>query len=118
MRLTSKILTSAAFAMLVATAPLHAQTEGNPQGSAEVSDTKLEQFSEAFGQIQDIRSDYSEKLRDVQDEEKAREMQQAANDEMISAVEDSGLSVDEYNAISQQLRKDPEMAERVQGMIE
>ncbi|WP_440997486.1 DUF4168 domain-containing protein [Arhodomonas sp. SL1] len=117
MRLNTKLLSAAALAAFLAGGSVHAQNE-NQQAAEPVNDAQLERFSEAMGEIQEIRQDYSGQLEGVQDQEKARELQQQANEEMVQAVEDTGMSVEEYNNISQQLRQNPELAERLQQMME
>lgn len=45
-------------------------------------------------------------------------IQQEAQQEMQSAVEDSGLTIDEYNAIAQKAQTDQQISEQVRGLID
>jgi hypothetical protein len=45
-------------------------------------------------------------------------MQQEAQEEMISAVEENGLNVEEYNQVAMALQSDPAMMQQVQRMAE
>src|SRR5690625_6208253 len=66
----------------------------------DVSDQQLEQFADAQVEIGSIQEDYSAKLMETEDPEEARELQQEAQDEMTTAVEDAGLDVETFNSIA------------------
>lgn len=86
------------------------------QSEAEFSDRKLENYVAAQQQVREINQDYSERLQDVQSRDKAVELQNQARQEMIEAIQSVGLSVGEYNEITQAMRTDPEFYERVQEL--
>jgi putative aminopeptidase FrvX len=88
------------------------------QQAAEVTDKQLGQFMVAMASVQDVQEQYAGEIQSASDAEKSQKLRQEAQSEMISAVEDSGLSVQEYNTIAQQLRADPELAERAKAMQE
>lgn len=85
------------------------------QGGA-VDDRKLGQFMVAMASVQDVQEEYAGQIQSASDGEKAQELRQEAQNKMISAVEDSGLSVPQYNMIAERMRTDPELAERAEGM--
>lgn len=91
-------------------APPPPQTE-RPQ--AEISDEKLRQFSEARTAVQSVQQEYSQSIQSTQDEEKAQGLREEAQEAMVEAVRDSGLSVSEYNQISQRARSDESTARRL-----
>lgn len=96
--------------------------EGNgPSGSdqqqdASVDSDTLDTFVDAFVAVQEIRDEFASRLEGVEDESKAQELQEEAQEEMISAVQDQGMSVEEYNEVAMSLQNDPEMLQRVQEM--
>lgn len=96
------------------------QTGGYPPPQQEqagpVSDKELGQFMTAMASVQDVQEEYVGEIQSTSDGTKAQELRQEAQNKMISAVEDSGLSVPEYNMIAEQLRTNPELAERAEGM--
>lgn len=86
------------------------------QQGGEVTDKKLGQFMVAMASVQDVQEEYAGQIQSTSDGEKAQELRQEAQNKMISAVEDSGLTVPQYNMIAERMRTDPELAERAQDM--
>lgn len=86
------------------------------QQGGEVTDRKLGQFMVAMASVQDVQEEYAGQIQSTSDGEKAQELRQEAQNKMISAVEDSGLTVPQYNMIAERMRTDPELAERAGDM--
>lgn len=89
---------------------------GQPPGAApgaEVSDRKLNQFIVAFAAVRRISDKFASRLNNVDDPSKAHEMQQKAQSAMVDAVEDTGLSVSDYNRIADRMDSDPELRRKV-----
>jgi len=78
----------------------------------------LEKFVTAMSSVQEISSKYSEQFQSAEDAEQAQEIQRKAQEEMVAAVNDSGLSPQEYNAIVQRVQQDEELRARLQEMTE
>lgn len=89
---------------------------GMEQQGATVDPNTLDRFVDAFVAVQLIRDDFARKLQDVSDEAEAQTLQQEAQEEMISAVQDEGMSVEEYNQVAMSLQSDPAMLQQVQEM--
>ena len=51
------------------------------------------------------------------DADKARDLQQQANEKMLGVIEENDISIDEYNAINQAVQTDPELRNRVIAMM-
>lgn len=85
------------------------------QAAADVDDESLSKFKDAFGDVNSVRESFEGKLEDVEDPEKAQKIQQQAQQEMQGAVEDAGLSVEEYNQIFAAVQQDPALQEEVLG---
>lgn len=88
------------------------------QQEVDVSDQELEQFAEAQSEIAGIQQDFSARLQQVEDPEKARELQRQANDEMTSAVEEVGLDVESFNQIAMAIQSSPELQQKLTEMIQ
>ncbi|WP_462320513.1 DUF4168 domain-containing protein [Halochromatium sp.] len=82
-----------------------------------VDDKKVEDFAEAFLSVQEISEDLTAKLSDAPNADNAQSMQREAQDKMAEKVEESGLSVEEYNDIAIGMRRDPKLADRVKTAI-
>lgn len=112
----SKLMTTALFTALLAfsTAGITQQQQQAAPADVEVSESDLKQFAEARTAITEIQQDYSQRLQNADDPEKANALQQEANAEMISAVEDTGLDVESFNTIAMAIQNDPELQQQLQ----
>jgi hypothetical protein len=77
-----------------------------------------EQFVAAYVEIQEIQNEYSEKLQGAADEDQARDIQQQAQDEMIQAVENNGMSINEYNEVVGIISADPELRMEIEELAQ
>ncbi|SEQ29942.1 protein of unknown function [Ectothiorhodospira magna] len=93
-----------------------AQPPGMEQQGVTVDPHTLDRFVDAFVAVQHIRDDFAHQLQDVNDEAQAQALQQEAQEEMINAVRDEGMSVEEYNQVAMTLQSDPAMLQQVQEM--
>jgi len=89
------------------------QTQESQKGADDFSDEELEKFSEARSKVEEMSSEYSQKLEGVEDPEKAREIQTKYSQKMSDAIEDIGLSVQTYNEISRAAQNNPELREKI-----
>ncbi|MFD2190814.1 DUF4168 domain-containing protein [Pistricoccus aurantiacus] len=85
--------------------------------ATDFSDEQLQQFADASQEIAAISQEYSDKLQSADDESAKQEVRMEANDKMVAVVEDSGLDVETFNAIGQAIQQDPQLMQRVQGMV-
>jgi len=110
-----KLLTTALFAALLtlSTAGLAQQQQAAPT-DVDVSDAELQSFAEARTAITEIQQDYSQRLQGADDPEKANALQQEANEEMIAAVQETGLDVESFNTIAMAVQNDPELQQQLQ----
>ena len=89
--------------------PVVAQDQPAP---ATVSDQKLDQAAAAIKQVESIRDQYDQKLSTAAPEKK-EQLAEEGSAAMKKAVTDQGLSVDEYNSIVLNAKKDPALRERL-----
>lgn len=123
-------MTSLALALTLAMtgAPALAQDYGSGEGqkqdpgmeqsqkAADFSDDELQQFVGLQDRIGEIREEYVSQIEAADSEDKARKLQQEAQSEMVSAIEDAGMSVQEYNAIAVAYNSNPDIQKRVDEM--
>ena len=86
--------------------------------TVDVSEQQLQQFADAQVQISAIQQDFAGRLQNVEDPEKAHELQIEANEKMTDAVEDAGLDVDSFNEIAMAIQNDPELQQRLTTMLQ
>lgn len=118
-RLTLPAFAIAALAY-VPSAPVVAQTEAEPPvvNPQDISQTQLESFVAAATRVGEITEELQSEAQGVEDEAQLAELQERANVEMVAAVEQEGLTVEEYNMIFQVAQVDPEVNETLMEMMQ
>ena len=86
--------------------------------TAVVQDAKIDQFADAYVQVQGIQEQASQQLSSTSDAEAANEVKANAEAQMIQAVERSGLKVEEFNEIVQAMVADADLRSKVVSKIE
>lgn len=111
-----QILFGLTFGFAVAVAPAMAEQEQSP-ANAEVTDQQLEQFVQALSEVRELGQLYSEEIAEADSSEQAQELQRQAQTEMVAAVENAGLTVQEYNTIAERMSQDAALRKRVEDML-
>ncbi|MEA1053598.1 DUF4168 domain-containing protein [Lamprobacter modestohalophilus] len=83
-----------------------------------VDDSTVSNFADAFLAVQEISEDLTDKLSDAPSAEAAQSLQRETQDEMAQKVEETGISVEQYNEIAISIRRDPKLAERVKTAVD
>lgn len=113
-----KSLTAALFAALIAGAPgVYAADDNAGSGAANFDDGQIESFVTARADVQQLQQEYASKIQQAE-QEKARKLKQEAQQKMVSAVEDAGLDVKEFNTIARAAQNDEELAGKIQNAAE
>ncbi|MFN4088728.1 MAG: DUF4168 domain-containing protein [Alphaproteobacteria bacterium] len=108
-------------------APAAAQTQQGAPSAAppaamapqvDVSDEQLRTFIEAATEVQSISEKWQARAAATESTQEVEEVRRQATDEMVEAVEDKGMTVDEFNAISQAAQEDPQLHARIVAMLE
>ena len=89
-----------------------------PTQQFEPSPDQIEAFASAALQVQQIRSKWQTRMQEADSAEKAQEFQVQAATEMVSAVQERGLTVETYKAIATAARDNPELAGRIVKLME
>ena len=90
------------------------QGMAGPQASSQITDGELEKFVDASEKVFEVRDEFTEKLNEVEDPQKAQALQMEAQQEMMKAVSDSGIEVQKYNEIATRLQTDTDLQQRAQ----
>ncbi|MFW6085512.1 MAG: DUF4168 domain-containing protein [Gemmatimonadota bacterium] len=77
----------------------------------EISDAELEQFVNAYLEVEEIQMELNEDLQTAQATEEAQQLQQAANQEMAAAISENGMETERFSLIAQAINADPELQE-------
>lgn len=94
----------------------YAQQQMEEMANQPITEEQLEQFADALDEIERINDEFVAQLEQAESQEQAQELQIAAQSEMVEAVEDSGLTVEEYNAIAYRMQNDPEIQARIEDI--
>ncbi|MDX3907295.1 MAG: DUF4168 domain-containing protein [Pigmentiphaga sp.] len=111
-------MSSAALAQAPAQAPAPAQGAAPaPMAPAtNVSDEQLRKFVSAAQKVAMISQEYTPRLQSAPDSASQQQVHQEADEKMVDAVHQEGLTVDEFNGIGQALEQNPDLAQRARGM--
>lgn len=124
----NKLLISLTASMaLLAAGPVLAQDQNQQSGDAmqgeqsapqtDFNDQELQKFVNAQEGINDVRDEYMEKIESADDQAKAQELQQEANDEMVKVIEGEDMEIETYNSIATAYNSDPETRERIDSLM-
>lgn len=111
-----RLLSLAAFVLATAWAPpILAQTGQPPamEAARDFTDSDLKTFAAALVQVARINDNYLPIYYAAKTPEEQLLIEQKAADEMVRAVRNEGMSVDQYHQILGQARVNPEIANRI-----
>lgn len=120
---TSRALAAllAASAMTVAAPIAVAQQAQQPQSEAQAADIAeedLQKFALAAIEVQRVNQAYQPRFQEAESEDEQQQIQQQAAQEAAEAVQQAGLTVEEYNQYSRIAVENPQVAERVNEYIQ
>lgn len=93
------------------------QMQQKQASTPKVSQAKLEKYVAAHQQVQDISTNWKSKMNDMSAQQK-QSAGQKMNQELVKAVRNKGLSVQEYNRIANAVRTDNNLRQRALQMLQ
>lgn len=109
-----QLLTATLLISLATTVSAQQPADAMPQ----YSEAQIEQFAAAFVEVDTIRQEYTTSIGAAEDQQQAQALQQEAQTKMAEAVQGSGLEIQIYNSIAQQLQSDEALQQRVMEHIQ
>jgi hypothetical protein len=110
MRPISKPLAlSATLAALLAFSAPAALGQEQPAMPPAVSEDQIDAFADAAIEVQRVQTELEAQMQAAQDMDEIARLQEEAQVEATEAVEQKGLSTDEYTAIAEAANQDPEL---------
>lgn len=97
------------------------QTDEDQGAAAEAidpTDEQVDSFVNATVRIITIQQKAQKEMTATEEQEKQKQVRDEAMQMIVAAVEEEGLSVDEYNGIVQKVESDPEFGQTVQQRIQ
>lgn len=95
-----------------------APSSAGATASQNVSDEKLQKFVASAQQVAVMSQQYSQQLQGTSDQAAQQQLMQQANQKMVQTVQANGLSVQEFNDLSEAVDRDPALQERAQRMLQ
>jgi len=83
-----------------------------------VSDAEIRNYVRSVDAVGEIIEEMRPQLQEAQTEEQASQIQLAAQEEMIEAVAENGLTPQRYNEINAAAQSDPELGQRIAEVAE
>lgn len=112
---------NAAMAQTPAAAPAQqgsvpAQQFEQGQQAGPITDGDLEKFVKANEEVAKVRDEFTQKLNEENDQQKAQQLQAQAQEKMLEAVKDNNMDALTYNAIAARIQTDTELQERLSAL--
>jgi hypothetical protein len=89
-----------------------------PPEAAPIEDKKLDQYADAFVDIEQIKVEASTALESAEDAAAAVAIKEKAEGAIIEAIERSGLKLDEFNQITEVAALDQDVRRRITDRVE
>lgn len=83
--------------------------------AAEYGEEELRAFAQASLEVQELNDKWIPRLSEAESQEEAQQLRSQATAEMAEAIQDEGLSLEDYNAIYDQARQDAELASQIRS---
>ena len=109
---TSQLLADAvgaAMLMGAGLAEVHSQVQQQPAALSELSPGHIETFADAAIEVRRVQQDFAAQAQSADNAEEIERLQRQAQEEARRAIENLGLSVDEYAAIVPAANQDPQL---------
>ncbi len=115
MRLWPQLLTAAilAAAVPVANAQVQSPAPSPSQPSQSIPDQKLDATAAALNKIADVKKSYTQQIEASANDTDKQRLVDEANKELVKAVTDQGLSVEEYTSIMVVAQNDPGVRQKI-----
>ncbi len=104
--------------------PVAFAQEGQPSGpsatidASDVTDAEIVRFAEANKAVNSIMQESSEAFDQAENADEANAIQSQVQDQLISAVEEAGLSAQRYNMLMQLAQSDPDFQDRMLSVMD
>lgn len=117
MALAAMSLALPATGLAVAQEAAPAQPQAEQPMAEQYSDDTLRSFATAFLQVDEVNREYTPRLQEATTPEEQEQIQAEASQQMVSIVEGSDVTVQEYTSIMQAAQADPALAEKLTQYI-
>lgn len=106
--------------------PAIAQTQGGgaaqpgqapaTQQAQDFSQSDLQSFAKANSSIRDIRQSAINEIQQANDDDARTQIREQAQQQMLTAIKDAGMTLEQYNTIGRAAQSNPDLASKIQQM--
>ena len=105
--------------MALASQPAYAQDAEPPARAApQITDQQLQNYAVAALEVDKVNKTYQPLINKAPTREEQKTLYDKATQEMAEVIQNSGLSVEQYNQITTLVQSNPEISNEVQGYME
>ena len=97
---------------------MRAQQQQQPVTPPELSQRQIETFVDAAMEVRQVQQDFDLQVQGAEDAQEMERLHQQAQQDAQQAIEDNGLSVEEYTAIVQAANEDPQLYAMIVEVME
>lgn len=87
------------------------------QAQQQVSDDDLESFANALEKVQEVDAKYKGQILQTKDSQARNSLQQKEEQEMVGAIRDEGLTVNQYKQVADAVQHDSGLWDRLQEKL-
>ncbi|HLR17084.1 MAG TPA: DUF4168 domain-containing protein [Alcanivoracaceae bacterium] len=88
-----------------------------PVAERPISEEALQQFTDAYKEVEEIRMDYADKAQKIDNPQEMSQLQMTMQAEMIEAVENTGIDIDTYNKLAQSIPYDADLRAKIEELL-
>jgi len=97
----------------MANAQVQSPAPSPSEPSQNIPDQKLDATAAALNKIADVKQNYTQQIESTPGEADKQRLVDEANKELVKAVTDQGLSVEEYTSIMVMAQNDPTVRQKI-----
>jgi transcription initiation factor IIF auxiliary subunit len=99
-------------------APADATLPATTSTTANIDEAKLDKFVSAYSEVLQLQKEANEKQTTSADASASQALATETQTKMTTAVQRSGLEIDEFNQIAQQMLKDEDLRSRIAAKMQ
>lgn len=88
------------------------------QQQMDITDAQLQEFAEAQVAVGQVQSKFQAQAQAIETQEEMQVIQEQAQTQAVQAIEQTDLSVQEYNQIANAVQADPQVQQRYMELVQ
>jgi|GEM_PF-2420707 len=109
---------TSAFTAVYAQSPADSTLPATSSSTTNIDEAKLDKFVSAYSEVLQLQKEANDKQTTTADPSANQSLAAETQAKMTSAVQRSGLEIDEFNQIAQQMLKDEDLRSRIAAKMQ